>query len=748
MNTQHIRLALLTGTAWAVLMIGSQATPAVAQTETAQRGGGIEEIIVTARKRNESLLDVPLTVTAFSSAEIEASAMNSIRDLSRLTPAFNFPDLGARYIDSPVVRGIPGNDADPTKQSASFFLDGIYVAGSIQGIDLGDVERIEVIKGPQSAVFGRATFAGAINFITKTQDNEPTGRVFLMGGEHDEYEASAALGGPIVADRLFMRVNARYWTYGGEWRNAGIPFGLKIGDQSTANFGGSLRATPNDRFAMTVRVNYTRDKDGPAPIEKKIESDQNCRFVISTICGEVKFNPNRVGGVFDELIAEGFNPGVDRKTWRTSVTGDYEFDGVTASVLAGYNNEKMLRPWDVITDLTKNPIFIGFGGTRPGTNGGLIVNDFRFKDWSAELRLASNGDGPLQWIVGGYVADYKQVFGRSRGAIALDPPNRRKVENIAGFGQLSWDITDQFNVSAEGRYQREKLERRDFTTNQVVVLATGARAESKFTKFLPRVTAQFKPTPDLTLYAQWAKGNKPGDFNIGATVRPENVVIDEENITAYEAGVKWNGFDDRLLLSLALFNNKLSNQQVRDVTPQFQILTLNTGRYRSRGFEVDATVVPFEGLTLRGAFSMSDAEYTRFANSADMQTVFGNGNAAGKVPRSVPKYTGSFSATYTQAVTDSLDGFIRADLAYRSKVYADDTNLSWAGTLLQVNLRLGVENENWKFEVFGRNLFDDDTPQRIGFNTDFRFFPARSPRVVALVPSRGRQFGVSASYNF
>jgi iron complex outermembrane receptor protein len=745
MKTRRLKRALLACTAVAAVTAPG---PTAAQTATAQRSVGIEEIVVTARKREESLLDIPLTVTAFSAAEIEASAMNSIRDLARLTPAFTFPDVGARYLDGPVIRGIAGNDADATKQSSSFFVDGIYVSGSIQGIDMSEIERIEVIKGPQSALFGRATFAGAINFITKDPSNEPEGRIFLMGAEHDEFEANASYGGPLVADRLFMRLNARYWTYGGEWRSSGIPAGIKLGGQSTWNVGGSLVFTPSDRLRVKWRLNYSRDDDGPEAVNKKIESDQNCRFNAPTICGEVAFDPNRVGATYDELIAEGWDLGIDRKTWRTSLAVDYEFDGVTASLLAGYNNEKMLRPWDVVSDQVKNPIFIGFGGAGAGKWGGQIVNDFRFKDWSAELRLASNGDGPLQWIIGGYAADFKQAFGRVRGAVTVDPPNRRTVDNLAGFAQVSYDITSRFNVSAEGRYQREKLARRNFNTNEVLTLASGVVAEETFTTFLPRVTAQFEATDDLTFYALWAKGNKPGDFNTGATVRPEFVVIDEEKIEAIEGGVKFNGFDDRLAVTLAVFTQKLSNQQVRDITPQFQFLTRNSGKYRSRGFEIDATVAPFEGFTLRGAFAMADAEYTQFANSADMQLIFGNGNAVGQVPRSVPKYTGSLTATYTQPVTDTLEAYIRGDLTYRSKIYADDTNLSWAGTLVQVNLRLGVEAQQWKLELFGRNLFDDDTPQRIGFNTDFRFFPARSPRVVSLVPSRGRQFGVSATYTF
>ena len=178
--------------AWTILLVALalQMPPATAQQSGVSEGIELEEIVVTARRRDESLLDVPVTISAFSADQIAGADMLSIRDLSRLTPAFNFSDLGARYVDSPVIRGIAGNDADPTKQSASFFLDGVYISGSAVFMNMHDVERVEVLKGPQSAQFGRATFAGAINFITKEPTNEYEGKVTAKAAEHDEWELS------------------------------------------------------------------------------------------------------------------------------------------------------------------------------------------------------------------------------------------------------------------------------------------------------------------------------------------------------------------------------------------------------------------------------------------------------------------------------------------------------------------------------------------------------------------------------
>lgn len=708
----------------------------------------LEEIVVTARKRDENLLDVPLSITAFSAADIQASDMTDIRDLSRLTASFNFPDIGQRYIDSPVIRGIAGNDADPTKQSASFFVDGVYVSGSAQNINFNDLERVEVLKGPQSAQFGRATFAGAINFITKAPTNEFTGSFSAKGAEHDEYEVSGAVGGPLVEDKAYFRANARYWTYGGEWTNAGLPQGIDLGGISTTNIGGSLLFTPTDTLEIKARVEYIEDDDGPAAVEKKQGSDQNCFFNTGYICGEVEVDESRLGGTFDEFVAEGFEPGLIRKTWRSSLQFDWELDGVTLSGVAAYNDEDMLRVWDVITELVKIPIFFGFAGAAPGTYAGQIVNDFQFEDYSGELRLQSNGDGPLQWIIGGYYADLDQSFGRVRGAIFIDPPNQRTVKNWAGFGQLSYDFTDQLTASVEGRYQSEKLARRDITTGNVLTLANGVQAQETFKTFLPRFTVDYKPSEDMTLYAQAAKGNKPGDFNTGATVAPEFVVLDEEELWSYELGVKGTAWDNRITYAVAAFWMDVSNQQVRDVTPDFQLLTRNTGEARSRGIELETSIAPMEGFVLRGTFGYADHEFTNFPNEANNQNILGDGDAAGKTSRSTPKYTGSLSASYATAVSDSFDWFLRSDLVYRSKVYATEANLAHTGSLTNVQLRTGLESDMWSAEVYARNIFDDDTPQRIGINTEFVNFPFSAPTVVSLIPSRGQQFGVRLSYDF
>jgi len=708
----------------------------------------LEEIIVTARKREESLQDVPLSISVFSAADIKSQDIGNIRDLSRLTPSFNFPDLGQRYIDSPVIRGVAGNDADPTKQSASFFVDGVYVSGSAQNINFHDIDRIEVIKGPQSAQFGRATFAGAINFITRDPTDELAGSVEIKGAQHDEYEVSASLSGPLVEDRVFFRINGRHWNYGGEWENAGLPEGIALGGISSTNIGGSLLFTPNETLRVRARLEFIRDDDGPSAIEKKAAADHNCMLAVSYICGEVEVDDNRLGATYDEFVADGYEPGLVRDTWRSSLQLEWDFDNVTLSGTAAFNDEEMLRAWDVITELSKARIFVGFGGAAPGSYGGQIVNDFRFEDYSVDVRLQSNTDEPLQWTIGGYIADLDQRFGRVRGAIVLDPPNRRTVKNQAIFGALSYTLSDQLAASIEGRYQSEELARLNINTGDVITLASGVTAKETFSTFLPRFTLSLKPNADLTIYGQAAKGNKPGDFNTGTTIPADYAVLGEEELWNYEIGAKGATSGNRFTWSVAVFWMDIENQQVRDVTPEFQLLTRNTGAARSRGVEVEAALFPLEGLTLRGAFGYADHEFTNFPSDADSAAILGDGDAKGRTSRSTPKTTGWLSASYRAPLSSGLDWFLRGAMVYRSKVYATAANVAHSGDLAQVHVRAGVEAEQWTAEIFARNLLDNQAIQRISPNFVFANFPFSIPRVVTVFPSRGRQVGFRLSYEF
>ena len=248
-----------------------------------------EEILITARKQHERLQDVPIAVSAFTSEELEERDMRDIFDVSRFTPGFSFERLN-RYgvqggVSRPVIRGMSNILGEG---NASVFVDGILFSDSILSFPMDVVERIEVIKGPQAALFGRATFSGAINLITKKGTNEPENQVSVRAAEFGDYEASFLSRGPLLEDRLFYMGHVRYYTSDGQYRN--LLDGGKVGGEESKNVNVSLEFRASDVFSATVGAGYSDDRDDLAAIVLQDRFFNNC-FLDEPrqyYCGEVQ----------------------------------------------------------------------------------------------------------------------------------------------------------------------------------------------------------------------------------------------------------------------------------------------------------------------------------------------------------------------------------------------------------------------------------------------------------------------------
>jgi iron complex outermembrane receptor protein len=209
----------------------------------AKKAVQLPSVTVTSRRVEEQAQDVPLPVTVFSAATIDNKGLQSVQDISRFTPGFTFHESFGRTLDRPVIRGQVNILGEP---NASFFIDGVFVEGNISGYDLSDVERVEVIRGPQSALFGRRTFSGAVNFITKLPGNKPSGSMSLQFGNKGQKQARFSYSAPL-ADTLSFRVNAYRDQHDGLYHNS-VSAKDDLGGQTTTSFGGSLFWNPSSSF--------------------------------------------------------------------------------------------------------------------------------------------------------------------------------------------------------------------------------------------------------------------------------------------------------------------------------------------------------------------------------------------------------------------------------------------------------------------------------------------------------------------
>ncbi len=805
-NVTFMAAALLAGTSFPAIAQSEGTSPAA----EAENDDGV--IIVTARKREENLQDVPLTISVTSADTIERAKLVNVSDLAAQTPGFSYRQGFGRTGGGggagvrPSIRGMSSVVGAP---NAAFFVDGVFVSDNIASYQLDNLERVEVIKGPQSALFGRQTFSGAVNYVTRKPSNDFTGKVKVTVAEYKSSEVSAFVSGPIVKDHLAFELNVRRYEFGGDYSNGDISQTGNLGAQRSQSVGGRLLFTPTENFEVLASVGYSEDRDNGYVYGFQGSAKNNC-FAPTTVptnvipfgviprttssrrgfyCGEVKILPQYTYN--DREIEDAGFHALDRKFLRTSLS-------MTASTDSGFSLTS-------ITAYNRNNSITGQDNTLlPTLNAAFAVDQSRTRDISQEIRIMTPQENAIRALVGGYY--YKddslqgfQYTNTARTRRTFDSKDGVRSKSI--FGMIEADIGEQFTVSAEGRYQKETIIGSTEvlapagTNNAVPPPATGIR-RAKFDAFLPRFSVRFEPTETLTLHATAAKGNKPGGFNafpldaraadIASFTAQGFDIFDEESAWSYEIGAKGR-IADVINYSVAAFYTDWKSQQLSrgesytrvNGTPNSVVFIQNAGESEIKGFEFDVSGKPADWLFLRFGYAYVDAKFTNFyddtteeiydtdgrpgfltndtRNPADLDNLEGDvsGNRLPQTPTHQFIATGEINAP----LNGSLDFFVRGDLAYESKRYSQVDNLNWAGDSYNLNASIGIERPEWSLTVFARNLLNDKTPLVVTRLLDFnrplsRINPLTGTfgtsffRDFAVSAPRKQQFGVTFAYNF
>lgn len=770
-------LRLLAGTALAsmiVMPVSGWAQEAEAGVSNRSASGG--EIIVTARKREETLTDVPLTITAVTEEQLDRANVDDVSDLAQQTPGLSFRQgfgrtgagQGGDASSRPSIRGMSNILGAP---NASFFVDGVYVSGNITSYQLDNLARVEVIKGPQSALFGRQTFSGAINFVTRRPENEVHGKIKLTAGQYDHYEASGYITGALVPDKVLFEINARSYDFGGDYLN--LDNGRRdIGDQSSRSIGTKLILAPSDNFEATFNFGFSRDIDKGFPIQLQGSINNNCFLPIingtitvpgiGTIpravnrsvgyfCGEIE-SPTQYSWNIDEIEARGYN-GLDRSVYRSSLKLEASTDsGWQFTSISAYNTSRNQQAYDN----TYQPIP---SATIPITAFAPSISGSRVKDLSQELRIATPVSAPVRALAGVYY--YREddglrfSYNYQRNALYLQD-TQDGVRNKAVFGLIEWDAADKLTLTAEARYQTETIIGSNeasvsaATTPQLVVLPTTLVRRAKFDAFLPRFTARYELGPDWNIYGSAAKGNKPGGFNdLPTNARQTDIdfflsegldTFDEETAWSYELGAKGSLLDRRAWFSLAGFYVDWSSQQLTrseayltsaaTPTAASAAFIQNAGKSRIRGLDFDISGKPSDWLFLRFAYTFVDAKFLDFNDevterifdtdgipsyNADgtrnaLDTDTRDGQVRGNRLPQTPQHQFVLTSEIGMPVSPSLKAFLRSDFSYEGKRYVQVDNLAHTGDSYLWNLSTGIENDAWTLQLFVENLLDDRTP--------------------------------------
>lgn len=735
----------------------------------------LEEITVTARKREESLIDAPLAVSVFGQEELQNAGYTDILQISKATPGLFIEDYnqaGARVDTTPRFRGVFFSSGSRLLQTATVFLDGVYLSGGEQTIGVNELERVEIIKGPQSALFGRNTFAGAINYVTKDPTEEFRGDIDLTLASEDEYRIGLGIEGGLT-DTISGRLSANFDHDGGDWANAGSAGG-DLGDQENYAVNGSLIFKPSEGARIKVRASYREVDDGaPAFVATAGISDHNFGGFAVDANGVIDPNDSvqpggggRTESVFngtvtlpdDALIGSnidqasidrfrgayladgrltpgaaslGYNlldvdeDGLQLDSFRLDLHADFDLtDNISLSFLAGYNEES----YGYWSDFDNSPDSSFFS---------FISQDL--EDTSVEIRLSGSGDR-FDWTLGASRVDIDiedlagtaSFFGPTImfGDIFRTEPFKTGAITTGFFGSIDYRFTDQFSASLELRRQEDEISDGDLDISPATIDST-----------VPRFTVKYEPNDTNTVYFTYAEGNLPGGFNpeigeldavqlaeLAALAPGAGLTYGEESLTNYELGWKTVFADGRAAMNVAAFFMKREDEIFRsielvtDTTPMapnpFRTVafTSNGAATDITGIEVDATWAATDNFTMGGSLGYVNAEITSFpagAGTADFGDIFGS--AANVEGQEAPRYAPlqiSLNGTYEQACDwmGYNSWYTRGDLFYNSKFYDSVSNTAELDAALEANLRFGVRNDNSTLELFVTNLFDEDAP--------------------------------------
>ncbi|MBO6505867.1 MAG: TonB-dependent receptor [Kordiimonadaceae bacterium] len=624
----------------------------------------LEEIIVTARKRSENLRDVPLAITAFTAEAIQRSLSQDVQDLALLTPGFSFREGFGRATgganNRPSVRGMSNILGSP---NASFFVDGVYVAGPITSYDLNNVQRVEVVRGPQSALFGRGTFSGAINFITSRPGNEFRGRVAAEAGDHDHYEIRGFVQAPVIEDKLAIELSGSFYTFGGDYIN-NVNGRKELGDEETKMIGGKINWTPSDNLSVYIDAAYSEDRDrgfayglwnGGDDNEAAIGENQiNCfepdlSFFIFAFRGSTRSRGYYCGEIdsfssyyYDLSGTNGETvDGVRRDSFRINSVIDYDFNGYTLTSLTGYTDFDFQN---------------AFGAVNPGGFASFSRGSQSY--FSEELRLASPDDQRLRWLIGGYYYKDSQGdnFSTSWDPLVSPAPvdsdvvllaNDSFIRNVAVFGSLDYDIMENLVFSAELRWQEETLHLAGAgIDNPLTAAELDAPDDLVFDATLPRFALRYDVNEDFNFYASVARGNKPGGFNsaffdadFDATDRANFLndgkgTFEESKVWSYELGSKGSLLDGRLRYDASVYyldwtaqplTTSEALQRVNSTAQSTVAPIVNAGTSEVKGFEIEMSAAVTQGFDLRVTYAYSDAQFEDYIdeNFRDLQDTNG-----------------------------------------------------------------------------------------------------------------------------
>ncbi len=706
----------------------------------AQAPDSLEEVVVTARKRDESLHDVPVAVDAFSAAEIQSAGIVRPQDFIALTPNMTMVQTQNQGTSFITVRGI--SQARNSEPSVAVLIDGVALANPSQfNQELFDIEHIEVLKGPQGALYGRNAIGGAIIIRTLDPGDELAGKVTLGYDSGPGYKVRANVGGPVNSSKtLKFMASGSYFNTDGYINNAYLhdeadPFRDVSGRVK-------LLWEPSESFKADLRASYSA------------VNTQALYFNITQSVNDTSL-PVRVNNAgVDERNLYGASLKLDIETALGTLTSISAFDHID-ELLTGDQFDFLPIPQSVL---------FAFFGADQAQHQFLDVDA-----WSQELRLSSAIGEKFRWIAGLYYIKTDRfistgnVFDLGTGTVPrvkrtplpLFAPqftylaDSQNNDAWAAFADATYDFTGAFQLDASLRYDKDHRRNTTRTPTQFIPAALAGVAfpgqvrTKTWDDLQPKLTLRYQPNDTWNIYGGYSRGFRSGGVNqtgVGsAGIAGINDLFDQETADTLEVGVKGQFLDRRVSTSASVYYTRAKGSYYFVFDPNTSTQNLgNLGKVSYDGFEFEISARPAEGFDTYLRFGYTDSE---IKESSRAPTDVGN-----QAPL-VSKYTVNLGAQYRRTLgTSGLMGVVRTDLQRIGPTYWYPDNFTRRDPVNLANLRLGVEKDAWSLTAWARNLFDRD------YNAEWspgpQFFPKPGYSNNFVFKAQPRVWGIDFNYRF
>jgi len=672
------------------------ALPAAAQDSEAEEDAAavIEEITVTAQRREERIQRVPIAVTAFTGEALRAKGIDRVEEIALRTPSFVF-DSQDQAEPNLYVRGIGSQNGDhPVNETPiAVYIDDVYIARSAgSNFDLFDLERVEVLRGPQGTLFGRNASGGVIHLITSKPKSEFGARGQVTVGDYNRVDVRAMVTGPLT-DTVFFKVVASSKSRDGFVFNETT--GNDVADEQSTSLRGALRFLPNDDLEINLSADYVRER-GTASAH------------------DTEFSPGfpPVSNPEPFIVNALTDGNRERDLVSANLRINYDMGWAELASITGYRDVDYLGNWyfagNVLTD---------------DTIESFNTNDEDSQQFSQEIRLAGSTDR-IDWVTGVYYLDvdvdktesFDQHFNGLFKALGLPEAlwgigNGRaafvttaSTESFAIFGQGTYRFNDKWGLTAGVRYTDDT--RKFITDAQITagVKPIGLDEEyyvdvkNTWDGWTPHFSLEYQATEDALIYASATKGWKSGTYNhISATGALAIVALNPEQVWSYELGTKTEWMDNRLRFNATAFYMDVTDLQIASLIAG-EAIVVESATGEIKGFELEFLTVPVDGLTLQANYSYLDAEITKGAN------------AGNDLPRS-PGDKINVSGSYEFPISDRVFMILMADWTYQSSFFHEPDNreseIQGSYDIVDARLDFTDAEGRYRLSIWGKNLTDE-----------------------------------------